>query len=70
MRKTINKIDELTLYKKAITDAIYGRRWREIIEDKLQNLESYHIWDHKKLPPGHKVIGSNGYLKLSIILLD
>lgn len=38
--KWSSKIYKLTLYDKAINDAIYSRHWREAIENKLQNLKA------------------------------
>ena len=36
-----SKIRKPTSYNEAINDAIHGRRWREAIEEELQNLENH-----------------------------
>ncbi len=36
-----SKIYEPTSYKEATNDPVHGRRWREAIEEELQNLENY-----------------------------
>lgn len=41
LTETNSKIHEPKSYNKAIDDLIYGRRWKEVIEEELQNLESH-----------------------------
>ena len=56
--ESTSKICERKAYDKAINDLIHWRQWREAIKDELQNLESHHTWEYKKLPLGRKTIGS------------
>lgn len=56
MTKVNNKIYEPESYDKAINDPIYGWRWREIIEEDLQNLENYQTWKYAEILPRTKVI--------------
>lgn len=58
MTETNSKIHELKSYVEAVKDPIYGRRWREAIEEELQNLENHQTWEYNELPPGRKAIGS------------
>lgn len=37
-----SKIHEPATYEEATSDPIHGRRWREAIEEELQNLENHH----------------------------
>lgn len=53
-----SKILEPQSYDKVINDPIHGRRWREAIEDELQNLENHQAWEYDELPPDWKTIGS------------
>ena len=53
-----SKIRKPTSFNKAINDAIHGQRWREAIEEELQNFENHQTWEYDKLPPGRKAIGS------------
>ena len=62
--ESTSKIDEPKAYDEAINDPIHGRRWREAIEEELQNLESHHTWEYEKLPPGRKAIGSKWVFKV------
>lgn len=59
-----SKIHKSKEYKKAINDPIHGKRWREVIEDELQNLENYHTWKYKQLSLGRKAIGSKWIFKV------
>lgn len=43
------KIHKPILYNKAINDPIHSRRWREVIENKLQNIKNHQIWDDKAI---------------------
>lgn len=64
MTKSISKIHEPTSYDEAVNDPIHGRRWREAIEDELQNLENHQTWEYDKLPLGRKAIGSKWMFKV------
>ena len=59
-----SKIHEPKSYDEAIDDPIHGRRWREAIEEELQNLESHQTWEYDELPPGRKAIGSKWVFKV------
>ena len=59
-----SKIREPTSYNEAINDAIHGRKWKEAIEEELQNLENHQIWEYDELPPGQKAIGSKWVFKV------
>ena len=59
-----SKIREPTTYDEAINDPIHGRRWREAIEEELQNLENHQTWEYDELPPGRKAIGSKWVFKV------
>lgn len=54
--KTTSKIYEPGLYDKAINNPVHGRRWREAIKKKLQNLESHQTWEYEEFPPGQKAM--------------
>lgn len=56
--KTVSKIHKPIIYKKTINATIHKRKWREVIKDKLQNLEDYYTWEYKELPSRRKAIGS------------
>ncbi len=56
--ETTSKIYEPGSYDEAVNDPVHGRRWREAIEEELQNLESYQTWEYEELPTGRKAIGS------------
>lgn len=64
MTKSSSKIHEPTSYNDAINDPIYGCRWREAIEEELQNLENHQTWEYNKLPQGRKAIGSKWVFKV------
>ena len=64
MTESSSKIHEPTLYNAAVNDPIHGRRWREAIEDELQNLENHQTWEYDELPPGRKAIGSKWVFKV------
>lgn len=49
MIETNSKIHKPEIYNEAINDPIYSRRWRETIEEELQNLENYQTWAYKEL---------------------
>ena len=53
-----SKIRKPTSYNKAINDAIHSWKWREAIEEELQNLENHQMWEYDELPPGRKTIES------------
>lgn len=36
-----SKIHRPKLYEKAVNDPVHGQRWREALEEELQNLENY-----------------------------
>ena len=59
-----SKIHKPTSYNEAINDAIHGRRWREAIEEELQNLENHQTWEYDELPPGQKAIRSKWVFKV------
>ena len=64
MAESTSKIYEPNTYDEAISDLIYGRRWRETIEAELQNLENHHTWEYEQLPNDRKTIGSKWVLKM------
>ncbi len=41
MTKVNSKIHEPASYDEAVNDPIHGRRWREAIEEELQNLRNH-----------------------------
>lgn len=47
MAESTSKIYEPNTYDEAISDPIHGRRWREAIEEELQNLEDHHTWEYE-----------------------
>lgn len=53
-----SKIHEPTSYEDAISDSIYGRQWKDAVEEELHNLESHHTWEFEELPHNRKAIGS------------
>ncbi len=59
-----SKIYEPNTYNEAISDPIHGRRWKEAIEEELQNLESHHTWEYEQLLNDRKVIGSKWVFKV------
>lgn len=59
-----SKIYEPQSYNEAVNDPIHGRRWREAIKEKLQNLENHQTWEYDVLPPERKVIGSKWVFKV------
>ena len=54
--KCSSKIRKPTIYDKAINDLIYGRRWREAIEEELQNLKNHQTCKYDELFPRQKAI--------------
>ncbi len=62
--ESASKIYEPTSYDEAVNNQIHGRRWREAIEDELQNLENHQTWEYNELPPGQKAIGSKWVFKV------
>ena len=56
--KYSSKICKSTSYDEAINNPIHGQRWRNTIEEELQNLQKHQVWEYNELPPGRKVIGS------------
>lgn len=52
------------MYDEAVNDAIHGRRWREAIEEEMQNLENHQTWEYAELPPDRKAIGSKWVFKV------
>lgn len=61
-----SNIVESTFYAEAIKDP----RWVEAMKAKILALESNKTWTVVSLPKGKKPIGLNGYIKLSINLLE
>lgn len=59
-----SKIHEPSTYEEAISDPIHGRRWKEAIEEELQNLENHHTWEYEELPENRKAIGSKWVFKV------
>ena len=64
LTETNSKIHEPKSYDEAINDSIHGRRWREAIEEELQNLENHQTWEYDELPPGRKAIGPKWVFKV------
>lgn len=64
MTETISKIYKPTTYEEVIKDLIHRRKWQKTIEEKLQNLEDYYIWEYKELLLGHKAISSKSIFKM------
>lgn len=64
MTESSSKIHEPQSYDEAVNDPIHGRRWREAIEDELQNLENHQTWEYDKLPPNRKAVGSKWVFKV------
>ncbi len=62
--ESTSKIHEPKTYDEAISDPIHGRRWREVIGEELQNLESHHTWEYEQLPNDRKAIGSKWIFKV------
>ena len=56
--EAFNKIHKPTSYKEAISNPIHGWQWKDSVEKKLYNLESYHTWEFKELPQSRKPIRS------------
>ena len=50
LTKSINEIHEPQTYDKAISNLIYSRYWKEVIEEELQNLENHQTWEYDELP--------------------
>lgn len=64
MTESGSKIYEPTSYDEAVNDQIHGRRWQEVIEDELQNLENHQTWEYDELLPGQKAIGLKWVFKV------
>ncbi len=62
--ETTSKIYEPGSYQEAVDDPVHGRRWREAIEEELQNLESHQTWEYEELPAGRKAIGLKWVFKV------
>ncbi len=62
--ESTSKIYEPNTYDEAISDLIHRRRWREAIEEELQNLESHYTWEYEQLPNDCKAIGSKWVFKV------
>lgn len=60
-----SKVHLLSLYEKAISYLMHARQWKEVIEDKIQNLENYQTWEYDNLPDNRKAVGSKWVLKKS-----
>ena len=56
--KISSKIYKPTFYKKAISDFIHSRQWKDIVKEKVYNLESHYKWEFEELPQSRKPIGS------------
>ncbi len=59
-----SKIYEPTSYEEATNDPVHGRRWREAIEEELQNHENHQTWEYDELPSGQKAIRSKWVFKV------
>ena len=66
--KISSKIHKSATYKKAIFDPIYFRRWKEAIEEEIQNLEDHYTWEYNQLPPGQKTVGFKWVFKVKYYL--
>ena len=64
MTEASSKIHKPKSYDKAINDPIHGRRWREAIEEELQNLKNYQTWEYNELPLEQKAIGLKWVFKV------
>ena len=62
--ETSSKIREFKIYKDAISNLIYGRQWKDVVEEKLHSLESHHTWEFEELLQGRKAIGSKCVFKV------
>lgn len=62
--KTCSKIYELKSYDEAVNNLIHSQRWRETIENKLQNLENHQTWKYNILLSGQKTIGLKWVFKV------
>ena len=62
--KASSKFRELKTYKDAISDLIYGRQWKDAVEEELHNLESHHTWEFEELLQGPKAVGSKWVFKV------
>ena len=58
------KIHKPKIYDEAINDPIHSRRWKEAIEDEIQNPENHHIWEYDNLSAGRKAVGSKWGFKV------
>lgn len=47
-----------------VDDPAHKRRWREAIEEELQNLENHQTWEYNELPQGRKAMGSKWVFKI------
>lgn len=53
-----SKVYEPKTYDKAVNDPIYGRQWKDTVDEELFNLESHNTWEFEELPIDRKPIGS------------
>lgn len=58
-----NKFKEPRIYKEVVSNLIHICYWREIIENKKQNLENHLTWEYDKLLFDRKAIGSKWVFK-------
>lgn len=59
-----SKIHKPMTYKQAISDPIHGHRWKEAIEEEIQNLENHHTWEYDQLPADRKAVGFKWVFKV------
>lgn len=59
-----SKIRKPRSYEEAIADPVHSRRWKETIEEEIQNIENHHTWEYDNLPPGRKAVGSKWFFKV------
>ena len=58
------QIREPHSYEDAVGDPVYGRQWREAIEDELTNLRLYSVWIIEPLPEGRRPVGCKWVFKI------
>lgn len=56
--------DEPRTYVQAVTDPVYGRQWRDAVDEELQNLSTYQAWRIERLPEGRKLVGCKWVFKI------
>lgn len=59
-----SKIYKPTSCEEAISDPIYGRQWKNAVNDELHILESHHTSEFEELPQNRKSIGSKWVFKV------